>query len=328
MSNQGASEKPSAKNEYETCFLEALGEGNSKKISKKNSAVEMLKILKEKFEALFMISAKKSSRHVSQGRNQQQPASGEQQTNTAEIGGNNATCRFVNRHPRKNKAKNIVKIKKTNPDYGKGSINPISRLMQIQQAKKDDEPEFTLVTSSNTSSHRPGRNNRTEFIIQCSLTRTIVQATPKSDTNNNSNSEPVVANAKQVEKLQCEGKGSTKKLAKQNAAEAMLVKLGYQPKALKPSIKTTTTSPTVVASSTASVSNPNSTETVVVPHVAVVATTIAPVEPEANSDSGASGEKSNADKLAGEKNEKRVTFVEDNNVTIEISDNSASLGTN
>ena len=41
----------------------------------------------------------------------------------------------------------------------------------------------------------------------------------------------------------CEGKGSTKKSAKQNAAEAMLIKLGIQPKLnnIKPVLKNTQT---------------------------------------------------------------------------------------
>lgn len=46
----------------------------------------------------------------------------------------------------------------TSPEYGQG-MNPISRLAQIQQAKKDKEPEYTLVTER-------GLPRRREFVMQ------------------------------------------------------------------------------------------------------------------------------------------------------------------
>lgn len=47
---------------------------------------------------------------------------------------------------------------KTGPDYGQG-MNPISRLAQIQQAKKEKEPEYLLLSER-------GMPRRREFIMQ------------------------------------------------------------------------------------------------------------------------------------------------------------------
>ena len=57
------------------------------------------------------------------------------------------------------KAKNLIKIEpKANLNYGQ-SINPISRLIQIQQAKKEKEPVYTLVAER-------GMPRRREFVMQ------------------------------------------------------------------------------------------------------------------------------------------------------------------
>ena len=50
-------------------------------------------------------------------------------------------------------------MQKANPDYGQQSINPISRLIQIQQAKKEKDPVYTLVAEK-------GQPRRREFIMQ------------------------------------------------------------------------------------------------------------------------------------------------------------------
>jgi hypothetical protein len=213
---------------------------------------------------------------------------------------NTASSRF-----RKSKAKNIVKIKKTSPDYGKGSINPISRLIQIQQAKKEPEPEFTFIVQNKKKTEQNNRNKRTEFVIQVTLT-TNSNNVSKDENGNNTNEDKTAADSKsQLIKLQCLGKGSTKKEAKKNAAEAMLIKLGYQSKAsvLKPSIKTTTQNITVNSSSTAQSTITPSTST--------------------TGDINIIADPPNSDKVvnnSNEKNEKRVTFVEDNNVTIQPDD--------
>lgn len=48
----------------------------------------------------------------------------------------------------------------TSPEYGQG-MNPISRLAQIQQAKKEKEPEYAMVTER-------GLPRRREFVMQVS----------------------------------------------------------------------------------------------------------------------------------------------------------------
>lgn len=59
----------------------------------------------------------------------------------------------------KKKSKNLIKIEqKANPDYGQ-SINPISRLIQIQQAKKEKDPVYTLVAER-------GMPRRREFVME------------------------------------------------------------------------------------------------------------------------------------------------------------------
>lgn len=49
-------------------------------------------------------------------------------------------------------------MQKASPDYGVG-INPISRLIQIQQAKKEKEPIYTLIEER-------GEPRCREFVIQ------------------------------------------------------------------------------------------------------------------------------------------------------------------
>ncbi|KAM4622583.1 double-stranded RNA-binding protein Staufen homolog 1 isoform 2-T3 [Discoglossus pictus] len=102
----------------------------------------------------------------------------------------------------KKKTKSIVKFP-TNPDYGQG-MNPISRLAQIQQAKKDKEPEYMLITER-------GLPRRREFVMQVKV-------------GNNT----------------AEGMGTNKKVAKRNAAENMLEILGFKnpPAPPKPALKT------------------------------------------------------------------------------------------
>ena len=54
-------------------------------------------------------------------------------------------------------------MQKANPDYGVG-INPISRLIQIQQAQQKKEPVYTLVTER-------GLPRRREFVIQVNMSQ-------------------------------------------------------------------------------------------------------------------------------------------------------------
>ncbi|XP_062060315.1 double-stranded RNA-binding protein Staufen homolog 1 isoform X2 [Lepus europaeus] len=91
----------------------------------------------------------------------------------------------------------------TSPEYGQG-MNPISRLAQIQQAKKEREPEYLLLTER-------GLPRRREFVMQV-----------------------------KVGNHTAEGTGTNKKVAKRNAAENMLEILGFkvpQAQPTKPALK-------------------------------------------------------------------------------------------
>nr|CAD7589696.1 unnamed protein product [Timema genevievae] len=98
---------------------------------------------------------------------------------------------------------------KSEPEYGE-DINPISRLIQIQQAKKEREPVYSLLEER-------GVPRRREFVMEVSIGQTT-----------------------------CTGSGPNKKLAKRAAAEGLLEQLGYlrpttQP--VKPTIKAVVTDP-------------------------------------------------------------------------------------
>ncbi|XP_053324190.1 double-stranded RNA-binding protein Staufen homolog 2 isoform X4 [Spea bombifrons] len=88
----------------------------------------------------------------------------------------------------KRRPKTIIKA---SPEYGQG-MNPISRLAQIQQAKKEKEPEYVLLSER-------GIQRRREFIMQV-----------------------------KVGEHTATGTGPNKKTAKRNSAEAMLLQLGYK----------------------------------------------------------------------------------------------------
>ncbi|XP_069847039.1 double-stranded RNA-binding protein Staufen homolog 2 isoform X3 [Dipodomys merriami] len=88
----------------------------------------------------------------------------------------------------KKRPKTIVKA---GPEYGQG-MNPISRLAQIQQAKKEKEPDYILLSER-------GMPRRREFVMQVKVGNEVATGT-----------------------------GPNKKIAKKNAAEAMLLQLGYK----------------------------------------------------------------------------------------------------
>ncbi|XP_067142126.1 double-stranded RNA-binding protein Staufen homolog 2-like isoform X2 [Centruroides vittatus] len=141
------------------------GEGNGKKVSKKRAAERMLEELK-KLPPLPPAQQKVKKKPVM-----------------------------------KKKNRNLIKEQKADPQYGQG-INPISRLIQIQQAKKEREPIYTVIAER-------GEPRQREFIMQCSLGE-----------------------------LSTNGTGSNKKTAKRNAAESMLQLMGYsRPQPGKPAIK-------------------------------------------------------------------------------------------
>ncbi|XP_039085928.1 double-stranded RNA-binding protein Staufen homolog 1 isoform X1 [Hyaena hyaena] len=102
----------------------------------------------------------------------------------------------------KKKTKSIVRLQ-SSTEYGQG-VNPISRLAQIQQAKKEKEPEYMLLTER-------GLPRRREFVMQV-----------------------------KVGNHTAEGTGTNKKVAKRNAAENMLEILGFkvpQAQPTKPALK-------------------------------------------------------------------------------------------
>lgn len=72
----------------------------------------------------------------------------------------------------KKKSRNLIKVdQKENPEYGGLTINPISRLIQIQQAKREKEPVYTLVAER-------GVPRRRDFVMQVgfiSLVLIVVQ---------------------------------------------------------------------------------------------------------------------------------------------------------
>ncbi|CAG5895895.1 unnamed protein product, partial [Menidia menidia] len=100
--------------------------------------------------------------------------------------------------PKTHYKKRTKTILKTGPDYGQG-MNPISRLAQIQQAKKEKEPEYQLLSER-------GMPRRREFIMQVKVNNEVATGT-----------------------------GPNKKVAKRNAAEAMLLQLGYKASTVSPS---------------------------------------------------------------------------------------------
>ncbi|GIY76273.1 hypothetical protein CDAR_557431 [Caerostris darwini] len=137
------------------------GEGNGKKVSKKRAAEKMLEELR-KLPSLPPAQQKVKKKPII-----------------------------------KKKNRNLIKEQKSDPQYGQG-INPISRLIQIQQAKKEREPVYTVIDER-------GEPRQREFIMQCSL----------GDLTTN-------------------GTGPNKKTAKRNAAEAMLQRMGYSRPIISP----------------------------------------------------------------------------------------------
>jgi len=145
------------------------GEGNGKKVSKKRAAELMLDQLKH-LPPVASASVPKPRK----------PLAG------------------------KKKSRNLIKVEqKENPDYGQ-SINPISRLIQIQQARKEKEPQYSLIAET-------GMPRRREFVMSVT-----------------------------VGQHSTTGSGPNKKLAKRAAAEALLQLLGYSrptPQPNKPALK-------------------------------------------------------------------------------------------
>merc|ERR1712117_318435 len=154
------------------------GEGNGKKVSKKRAAELMLDKLKQLPPVASCVVTAKPRK----------PA------------------------PGKKKSRNLIKVEQKEGSGGGElgqSINPISRLIQIQQARKEKEPVYTLVAER-------GVPRRREFVMQV-----------------------------QVGQQHTTGSGPNKKLAKRAAAEALLQLLGYSRPSLQPSKPAIKTGPEI-----------------------------------------------------------------------------------
>jgi len=151
------------------------GEGNGKKVSKKKAAELMLDQLRQLPPVASAMMGHTKARKAPQG---------------------------------KKKSKNLIKQVEAKGgeqggDLGQ-SINPISRLIQIQQARKEKEPVYSLVAER-------GMPRRREFVMQVT-----------------------------VGQQSATGSGPNKKLAKRAAAEALLQLLGYSrpgPQPGKPALR-------------------------------------------------------------------------------------------
>lgn len=155
--------------------LVAEGEGNGKKISKKRAAEKML----EELAKLPPLPNMGGIAHMKR-----------------------------KRVTTKKKTRNLIKVNVDKSSDYVEDINPISKLIQIQQANKEKEPVYTVLEER-------GAPRRREFVIEASV-------------NGHS----------------CTGIGPNKKVAKRNAAEALLTALGYaqppsnpNPTPPKPAIK-------------------------------------------------------------------------------------------
>lgn len=153
-----------------------VGEGSSKKVSKKRAAELMLEELKR----LPPLPATIQNRSLRVKR--KPPAT-------------------------KKKSRNLIKVyqEPRSENEATEEVNPVSRLVQIQQAKREREPVYNLIDEK-------GAPRRREFVMEV----TMGQHSAK-------------------------GIGPNKKLAKRAAAESLLTQLGYSkpsPQPAKPSIKT------------------------------------------------------------------------------------------
>lgn len=122
----------------------AEGEGNSKKLSKKRAALSILQDLKK---LPFIPTVEKPKTHY------------KKRTKTIlkvlNLMSFLIICYETTFGGKFNHFPNFLQ---TGPEYGQG-MNPISRLAQIQQAKKEKEPEYLLLSER-------GMPRRREFIMQ------------------------------------------------------------------------------------------------------------------------------------------------------------------
>lgn len=155
----------------------AEGEGNGKKISKKRAAEKMLEEL-SKLPALPNV------------------------INIAQLKRKRVT--------NKKKTRNLIKVNTDKTTEVAEEINPISRLIQIQQANKEREPVYTVLEER-------GAPRRREFVIEAAVNG-------HSCTGVGPNKK-VMCNPQQLKKHSFQI--LFLQVAKRNAAEALLIELGY-----------------------------------------------------------------------------------------------------
>uniref|UniRef100_A0A0A9YH86 DRBM domain-containing protein n=6 Tax=Lygus hesperus TaxID=30085 RepID=A0A0A9YH86_LYGHE len=154
--------------------FESIGEGNGKKVSKKRAAENMLELLRTL-----------------------------PPTTTVTATGFVGSLSRMKRKPNANKKKSRNLIKDTTASTGSSQdnqktesevvedMNPISRLIHIQQAKREKEPVYTL-------REERGMSRQRVFVMEVKMGE-----------------------------HSCTGSGSNKKIAKRKAAEGLLQQLGY-----------------------------------------------------------------------------------------------------
>uniref|UniRef100_A0A2M4A9K9 Putative double-stranded rna-binding protein staufen log 1 n=1 Tax=Anopheles triannulatus TaxID=58253 RepID=A0A2M4A9K9_9DIPT len=171
------------------------GEGTGKKLSKKRAAEKMLEQLRnlrkaEQQAALNSGGSDAWTEGKTGGGNEKRKAKSSAAAAASAADGTGTGVATL-----KKKARNLIKEKSVAEGGVSEKENPISRLMQLQQARKEKQPVYALVEGD-----RPTTGRRKQFTIE------------------------VTAAGKRAV-----GVGMTKKAAKWTAAEALLIELGYAP---------------------------------------------------------------------------------------------------
>lgn len=196
------------------------GQGNGKKISKKNAAAKMLIELRkiepqlgttnssdqeaQKEVEKDVVITSDPTATTSETTNQRTKYQRKfirkkrtiiRQTDAIQVGGQNDTGQDGSGKSIQDDGDKADEIESIQESL---SIHPINRLIQIQQAKKESEPKFTVISENQVN------RRKKEFTIECSVT---INGTMNTITST--------------------GCGPNKKIAKKNAAESMLHQLGY-----------------------------------------------------------------------------------------------------
>lgn len=176
-------------------FIQTIGDGNSKKVAKKHAAENMLTELK-KLPPLRTITEPQGNgrRQKFNGKRNGMSTSRQQvqQTNVRQKGASTVkeiNTSILSTEVTANTAA-AAAAAATAADENEVT-NPISVLLRIQQAAKQNEPNYTVVEER-------GQGRRKEFIMEVNCSGLVGR-----------------------------GVGSSKKLAKREAAKSVLVQLGY-----------------------------------------------------------------------------------------------------